>query len=446
MIGVFLHYAQAKIKDILIKRCNYRGHMKIGLLIIGNEILEGKISDANTRQLSLFLQKIHLDLSTSVIVTDTLPAIHKGLETLFGLCDVVITSGGLGPTKDDVTKEAIAAFLGRKISYSDESFHVATNNYERMGRPFHGKDHWYCFLPQGFVALNNSTGFAPAFFAEHLGKYLLCGAGVPKEFMSLLEDHFQILIQDKFPTSSELIESITVRTKKVPEEKIFGEIDTHLWEALGQLGNVSSLPTTMGVDIGVKIKAQSPSELQEKKNKVFEIFKHSPICRSVWQFGSLSLEEYIVKVANEKNITYGFAESATGGLCSHRITNISGSSQTFIGSIISYAESVKHRILNVETNTLKNYGAVSIQTASEMSAGLSQQLKTKIAVSITGIAGSTGGTLDKPVGTVCFGVTNNGKTLTHIAHFNGDRDQLKLRFSQAALFYLLEELEKSSSS
>ena len=299
-------------------------------------------------------------------------------------------------------------------------------------------------MPEGFVALNNSTGFAPAFYAEHLGKYLLCGAGVPKEFMSLLEDHFLSLVQSKFPISGELIESFTVRTKKVPEEKIFGEVDPHLWEALSQLGNVSSLPTTMGVDIGIKLKASGKKELEEKKERIRKIFNASPIFSSIWQFGNLSLEEYIVKVANEKNITYGFAESATGGMCSHRITNISGSSKTFIGSVVSYAESVKHKILNVEATTLKTHGVVSVQTASEMSSGLSQQLKTKIAISITGIAGPAGGSIDKPVGTVCFGVTNNGKTLTHITHFKGDREQLKLRFSQAALFYLLEELEKCS--
>lgn len=418
--------------------------MKIGLLIIGNEILEGKISDANTRQLSLFLREHHLELQTSLTVTDQEGAIHLGLKTLFSTCDVVVTSGGLGPTKDDLTKEAIASFLGRKISYSDDAYTVASQNYARFNRPFAGKEHGYCFLPEGFLALNNTTGFAPGLFAEHSGKYLICGAGVPKEFKSLLEDHFLNLILNKFPRSSELIESITVRTKKIPEEKIFGEVDVTLWDQLSRLGNVSSLPNTMGVDIGVKLKAANAQELAEKKQKVLAIFNNSAVKPSIWQIGNLSLEEYIVQMANKKNITFGFAESCTGGLCSHRITNVSGSSQTFLGSIVSYTESVKHKMLNVEAATLKTHGAVSIQTAGEMSSGLSQQLKAKIAISTTGIAGPTGGTPEKPVGTVCFGVTNNGKTQTHSAHFPGDREQLKLRFSQAALFYLLEELEKSS--
>lgn len=448
----FLHHAQAKIKDILIKAKSrpYSSlaakdtgvFMQIGLLIIGNEILEGKINDANTRQLATYLKEHHLELKTSLTVSDDESTIHLGLKTLFTLCDVVITSGGLGPTKDDLTKEAIASFLGRKTSYSDSAYAVALKNYSKFNRDYPGKEHGYSFLPEGFLALENSTGFAPGLFAEHMGKYLLCGPGVPREFKSLLEDHFQNLIRNKFPSSSEIIESITVRTKRIPEEKIFGEVDPTLWDKLSAFGNVSSLPTIMGVDVGVKLKASTQSEMESKKKSVSEIFESSPIKSSIWQVGTLPLEELIVKTANKKNITYGFAESATGGLCSHRITSVAGSSQTFMGSIVSYAESVKEKVLGVELVTLKKHSAVSIQTASEMSSGASQRLQAKIVISVSGIAGPTGGTAEKPVGTVCFGVTTNGKTITHTALLPGDREQLKIRFSQLALYYLLEELEK----
>lgn len=418
--------------------------MKIGLLIIGNEILEGKIADANTRQLSLFLREHHLELLTSLIVKDQEALIHQGLATLFSQCDVVVTSGGLGPTKDDVTKEAIASYLGRKIAYSDRSHQVAEKNYSRFNRPFPGKEHGYCYLPDGFVALDNSTGFAPTFFAEHHGKLIFCGPGVPKEFRSLLTDHFMKLVSQHLPLPTGFIEGITIRTKKVPEEKIFGEVDITLWDKLSELGSVSSLPTTMGVDIGIKIQAQSEMELQTKKQKVLSIFDNSPVKPNIWQIGNLSLEEYIVKVANEKNITYGFAESATGGMCSHRVTNISGSSKTFLGGIVSYAESVKENVLQVKADTLQKFGAVSLETAAEMSQGLAQNLGVDVAISITGLAGPNGGTPEKPVGTVCFGITRQGQTQTHMSQMPGDREQLKLRFSQAALFYLLEELEKNA--
>lgn len=415
--------------------------MKIGLLIIGNEILEGKISDANTRSLAQFLRTHHLELHSSLTVSDHEESIHSGLQTLFHHCDIVITSGGLGPTKDDVTKEAIASYLGRKNSYNENAFQVASKNYERFNRPFPGKEHGYSFLPEGFIALNNSTGFAPTLFTEHLGKFLLCGPGVPREFKSLLDDHFINLFQERLPKSSHFIELITARTKRVPEEKIFGEVDPALWDKLSTFGSVSSLPHVMGVDIGVKIKAATQNELTEKKQKVLELLQNSPVNEAVWQYGNTSLEEFIVTLANKKNITYGFAESATGGLCAHRITNISGSSKTFLGSVVSYAESAKHGILEVDELTLKDFSAVSLQCAEEMSQGAAKKLGVQIAISITGIAGPGGGSPEKPVGTVCFGITTPKKTSTHTAQFFGDREQLKLRFSQVALYYLLEELE-----
>jgi nicotinamide-nucleotide amidase len=418
--------------------------MKIGLLIIGNEILDGKITDANTRQLSVFLNSLNLELLTTLTVKDDPQFIHLGLQNLFSQCDVVVTSGGLGPTKDDLTKEAIASFLGRKVSFSKASCEIAEKNYQRFNRPFPGKDHGYCYLPEGFIALENTTGFAPGLYAENAGKFLICGPGVPKEFKSLLDDHFINHIKNKFPASSELIESITVRTKKVPEEKIFGEVDTKLWDTLAELGGVSSLPTTMGVDIGVKIKANSKNELDEKKKHILNIFANSPIAPHIWQIGILPLEEYIVKIANLKNKTYGFAESCTGGLCSHRMTNISGSSQTFYGSVVCYDESVKENILGVSKSTLKDFGAVSLKTAEEMSLGLSQALNVDIAIAITGLAGPGGGSEEKPVGTFCLGITSMGKTSSQILQMHGDREQLKLRFSQAALFLLLEELERYS--
>ena len=418
--------------------------MKIGLLIIGNEILEGKITDANTRQLSEFLRTQHLQLFMALTVRDEEESIHSSLHILFGACDVIVTSGGLGPTKDDITKEAIATFLGRNVLFSDQSHDIAVKNYERFHRPFVGKDHGYCYLPEGFTALENSTGFAPGLFTEHQGKYLISGPGVPWEFKSLLSDHFVNYIKSRFPKTQQVIESYTVRTKRVPEEKIFKELDVSLWDKLSSLGTVSSLPTTMGVDIGVKVIAANQEELAEKKKLLRQIFTLSPVASSIWQFGTLSLEEYIVQLANKKKRTFSFAESCTGGLCAHRITNISGCSETFMGSIVSYAESAKENLLNVKANTIAEFGVVSEEVAREMSEGASEKFQTQIAISITGLAGPGGGTPKRPVGTACFGITSGGQTQSITLHLPGDRDQLKLRFSQAALFYLLEELEKSS--
>jgi nicotinamide-nucleotide amidase len=415
--------------------------MKIGLLIIGNEILEGKITDLNTRSLALFLRGLHLELESTLTVQDTENAIKNGLNSLFDQCDVVVTSGGLGPTRDDLTKETMASFFNKKISYSEDSYLVALKNYQRFNRPFENKQHGYCFLPEGFTALENTTGFAPCLFAEFSGKFLLCGPGVPREFNSLLSDHFENVILTRFPKNNHVIESFTVRTKRIPEEKIFGEVDPSLWNKLSAYGTVSSLPTVMGVDVGIKLVAKNKNELELKKKEILEIFKSSPLSSAIWQFGNTPLEEFIVSLANKKNITYGFAESCTGGLCSHRLTNIAGSSQTFLGSVVCYSEKIKSSSLGVSPETLSTFSAVSSETAGEMSSGLAKNFGVDIALSITGLAGPGGGSEDKPVGTAFVGVTSKGQTLTHRLQLFGDREQLKLRFSQAVLFYLLEELE-----
>ncbi len=415
--------------------------MKIGLLVIGNEILDGKISDLNTKNLANFLKLHHLELSLAITVKDTEEDIHRGLAALFDACDLIITSGGLGPTKDDITKQTLASFLGRSIEYSKQAEKIATNNFQRYEKSFPGKEHGYSFLPHGFLPLNNSTGLAPGFFGEHLGKFVFCAPGVPKEFKTMLEDELIQLIYAKLEHTG-FVDSVVIRTKKLPEEKLFGEVDPDLWSKLSKIGEVSSLPVLYGVDIGVKLRASTQEELNSKKAQVLTVIDASPIKPNVWYYGTETIEEVIVELANRKKITFGFAESCTGGLCSHRVTGVSGSGNSFFGSVVSYDVSVKNQILGVKKETLATHGAVSGETANEMAEGLRKNLNVDVAISITGFAGPSGGTPEKPVGTVFIGKSVKEKTEAFRFKFYGDREQLKARFSQLALMTLLEELEK----
>ena len=414
--------------------------MKVGMLVIASEILEGKIGDLNTQFLGKLLRKHHLELALCLTVNDAETEIHRALQVLTQEVDLIITSGGLGPTKDDITKSSIASFLGLKLEYSQEAHQIALENHQRYNRSYAGKDHGYSFLPTGFQAISNPTGMAPGFTIKTQNKFFLSAPGVPKEFQSMTEAHLIPLISDSLP-KDKFIDSLTFRTKRVPEEKIFGELDPTLWDKLEAIGTVSSLPILMGVDIGVRISAATTEELKSKRSMVDSIMRASPVWKSVWHVGTETLEELIVAKAREKNLTFGFAESCTGGLCSHRITNVSGSSAVFMGSVVSYDESVKMGQLKVNGETLKKYGAVSVQTAEEMASGLVQELGVDLGVSITGFAGPGGGSIDKPVGTVCIGVSSSGKTQASSYQFFGDREQLKNRFAQAALMSLYEALE-----
>ncbi|HXH76733.1 MAG TPA: nicotinamide-nucleotide amidohydrolase family protein [Bacteriovoracaceae bacterium] len=416
--------------------------MKVGLLIIATEILEGKILDLNGKFLSDFLALEQLELHSSLTVRDNEVEIHRGLDFLLKTCDVIVTSGGLGPTKDDLTKEALTTYLGRTNAYSKEAHSVAEENYQRLGRSFPGDEHVYCFLPMGFVALSNSTGFAPGLFCEHLGKFIISAPGVPREFRSILNDHLKPWIQENYNPDL-LMENVIIRTKKVPEEKIFGELDPSLWDKLTAIGDVSSLPALMGVDIGVKIKAHTKKELDQKKASVMKIIDDSPVKFSVWHYGPEKLEEIIVALANKKNITYGFAESCTGGFCSHRITGIPGSSKTFLGSVVSYDPEVKKNTLKVNQSTMETHGIVSKETAMEMAIGLTKEIGVNLAVSTTGVAGPSGGSPEIPVGTVCIALVGPGISTVTTYNFTGNREVLKERFTQAALLTLLEGLAQT---
>jgi nicotinamide-nucleotide amidase len=414
--------------------------MKIGLLIIGSEVLDGKISDLNTKILAEFLRPNHLEIAEAFVARDNSQSILEALKILSSN-DVILTSGGLGPTKDDITKETLGNFTGSKLVYSEEAVKIAEENYARFNRPFPGKEHGYCFLPENFTPLKNSTGFAPAFYTKFNEKYIISGPGVPREFRSLLEDHFLKIVADKL-NKNELLDNVIIRTKNVPEERIFNEVDTALWDKLSQFGEVSSLPILMGVDVGVKVRAQNINEMAAKVQAIKKIFEESPIKKHIWHWGNESIEEKIVTLANQKKIRFGFAESATGGLCSHRVTSMSGASQSFMGSVICYDEKVKQHVLGVKAETLKEHTAVSVECAQEMAQGLHKNFSLDIAISITGYAGPGGGNDKFPVGSVCIGRTTKSGTHVDVLQLKGDREILKQRFSQAAMYALLEELEK----
>ncbi|MFP5490723.1 MAG: nicotinamide-nucleotide amidohydrolase family protein [Bacteriovoracia bacterium] len=413
--------------------------MKLGMLVIGSELLQGKIADANTPWFAQYLRAWNTTLTSVLITHDEPVALKKALTQIFETCDAVICSGGLGPTLDDITKASLGDFFHRSMKTSAHFQEVAKNNYARMGREL-ALDHAYNFAPEGFTTLNNPSGFAPGLYFAEKGKSVFALPGVPKEFRDMLSEHFPALM-GKSLEQNEKMQLLNFRTRGVPEEKIFFELCPGLWDELVQFGSVSSLPHVLGVDVGVTIKAMTDSELSVKAQNVSEIIKKSPLKNHLWHEGFSSLEEVIMQKALAKKLTISFAESCTGGLCSHRLTQVSGISQVFWGSVVSYDNSVKEKVLHVKADTIQKHGAVSEHVAMEMAQGVRLNLKTSIGVSLTGIAGPMGGTEEKPVGTVWIGFSTAEKTYAKKFQFKGDRENLKLRFSQMAFYELLDNLQ-----
>lgn len=407
--------------------------MKFELIIIGSELLNGKIQDKNIHWFSKFCYDNNYLLTGVQIIADSKNDFNTAVDKAIKKADIIITTGGLGPTQDDLTKSLMAEYFDRSIEHNDEAKKITLSHYNRGNRKFNPDKVKYSEIPKDFKALYNPTGYAPALCYEfEKNKYIFNTPGVPTEFQSVVNESILPLLEK----SDHFSKHIIIKTWKLPEANIFTKLCPDLWDQLAQFGEVSSLPHLLGVDIGIRI-----TKAQDEK-KIIDLINTTKLKEYIWHIGSESLEEVIINKANKKNIKFGFAESCTGGLCASRITDTSGSSSVFWGSIVSYSNEVKVKALNVSEQTLIDHGAVSIQTAKEMAQGALKSMNVDIAITTTGIAGPGGGSIEKPVGTVGIGVANKEKSSSKIYNFNGNREELKFRFSQIALFTLLEQINE----
>jgi nicotinamide-nucleotide amidase len=410
--------------------------MNISLILIGSELLNGKIQDKNAQVLSRISFLHGLTLRHVFTIADVYEDFEPIMKIAQDQSDIIITSGGLGPTDDDLTMDFMSRFFNKPIKVSDDAIQVATGHYQRAGREFNKEKSKYRFLPLNFTPLTNPAGFAPGMYFFNENKHFISLPGVPREFESMVNE----IVLTKFNQNNKLQKNIIIKTKGLPEEALFKTIAPNLWNDLAQLGSVSSLPHFLGVDIGVHISDSNPDILNVKEQQVMSIIKNSPIVQHIWHIGPESLEEVILAKAKAKNLKISFAESCTGGFNSHKLTQISGSSKVFYGGVVSYDNSVKENILKVKSETLAKFGAVSNEVAMEMAVGVNNVCKTDIAISTTGIAGPTGGSSQKPVGTVCIGFSDQLAIDAQTYHFTGDRETLKNRFSLMSLFVLLERI------
>lgn len=411
--------------------------MNFDLIVVGNELLNGKIQDLNTHFLANELYKRGDHLRKVHIIGDDEKLYQEALDAAFSHSEVVITTGGLGPTEDDLTKAILAKYFNKEIEYNESAFEMAKRQYDRGERKYNKEKVGYHNIPQDFHTVYNPIGYAPGLKYADNGRTVYATPGVPTEFQAMLNEE---IFPDLPINRDQIVKHVIVKTWKVPEAKIFHKMCPGLWEQLKPYGELSSLPHMMGVDIGVKLVEQDQAVIEQKEQEIIGLIQATELKNYIWHIGPESMEEVIINTAKEKGLTIGFAESCTGGLLASRITDVAGSSSVFWGSVVSYANEVKMKSLGVKAETLKNHGAVSKETAFEMAIGAKTELDVDIAVTTTGIAGPGGGSAEKPVGTVGVGVASSRGVRSDLYYFKGSRKSLKQRFAQAALMILLEEL------
>jgi nicotinamide-nucleotide amidase len=408
------------------------------ILIIGDEVLKGRVVDLNGGFLAKFCYKNGITLKGTMVIRDEAAEMKEALDWGFKDADIVFTTGGLGPTGDDLTKAVFAQYFGAKLVETKESVQLIEEQYQRFGREWN-KRNSYHMIPENFLAINNPKGLAPGLGKIHQDKILLCAPGVPHELEAMAQEEFLPILKKQFSNRFEREQQVVMRTRGIPEEKIFFELCPDLWPMLETLGRPSSYPQIGGVDVVLSFAGDEQLALM-RLGQLQDWAAKSPLASSIWQWGNTALPEFVLTRAKEKKLTIALAESCTGGLTASRLTDIPGSSDVFLGSIVSYANSAKENLLAVPTELIAKHGAVSEEVVKVMAREARLRFGSDLSVAFSGIAGPDGGTKEKPVGTVAIATSSAHGEQSATLLLKGDRLRLKLRFSEMGLFHLLDQI------
>ncbi|HJQ09944.1 MAG TPA: competence/damage-inducible protein A [Gemmatimonadaceae bacterium] len=410
---------------------------RVELITIGDELLLGFTIDTNAAHISRALAGAGIEVVRRTTVADEANAIAEAVREGLDRTGAVITTGGLGPTSDDLTKPAIARIFGREMRL-DEEIATALERRWRARFPqgrFPATNRSQAEVPVGARILTNRHGTAPGIWLEdERGRWVAMMPGVPREMRGMLAEELLPAIRSRFPNSDSAVVSGTVRTTGVAESAIAETLGMNFLAALGDefaACSLAYLPGVAGVDLRVTARGVQKERAQALvHDAVMKLREH--VSAYVYGEDDEDLAAVVIERCRELGLKLAVAESCTGGLIGERITNIPGSSDVFLGGVIAYDNVVKGRLLKVSSQTLERYGAVSEEVALEMAAGVKENLKADVAISVTGIAGPGGGTAEKPVGLVWI-VVDAREAKARRFHLIGDRTEIRQRAAQAAL-------------
>lgn len=405
--------------------------MRSCILSIGSELLEGSVVDTNSAFIANNLSHYGSAPDMIRMVKDNREEIISLFKSLSQEFDVILTTGGLGPTFDDITAECLAAACGVEVALNEKAYNHMKERLERAGVIVRKEHKHQSMLPYGCCLYHNEKGTALG-FGMHLNRAdIICMPGVPVEMKTMFLKEVLPVLRDKFSLKEIIYKDLHFLS--IPES----DVDAVIRELNISSGTECIINAGSG-KIVVKLRGYNPQEIESISKKLSYHFKDHYLGDNYTDEAKL-----IIDLLKERNQTVSFAESCTGGLLSEYITNISGASAVFMGSVVSYDNAVKQNVLNVPEYVLKDYGAVSEECAGFMARGVKNLMKTDYSVSITGIAGPGGATDTKPVGLVYIGVSYNGNTAVYENIFNGDREQVRMRSAKKALYYLLNLIKEN---
>lgn len=387
------------------------------IISIGDEILYGQTLDTNSHWISGRLDEIGIKVKRKITIGDDASEILAVLQESESRSDIVLITGGLGPTKDDLTKPLLATYFNTNLQLNQSALADVTEIFKKAGRELTEANRQQAELPANCTKITNRMGTAPGMWFEERNTIFVSMPGVPYEMKTMMDEIILPRLKEKFVNG--VIHHRIIKTIGVPESTLADKIAD--WESdLPQAMKLAYLPspgqvklriTSMGDD-----KAKLSAQTDEQVKKVLPL-----IDKYVYGYDDDEIESVIGKWLTAANKTLGLAESCTGGYLSHLITSIPGSSAYFKGCVTCYSNEIKQKVLKVDPNTLSAHGAVSEEVVLQMAKNVRSQLNTDVGLAISGVAGPDGGTKEKPVGTVWIAYSDSQKTVAKKFNFSKSR-------------------------
>ena len=401
--------------------------MRIALLTIGNELLSGKTINTNANWLSKKLSSIGSVITLHITIPDEQASIINNLDLLFSTqIDLIICTGGLGVTDDDITKDVIFSYFGSNEVFDKDYWAFLENKFLKFGYSLPDSNKSQAVSPDNGKVFSNPIGSARGLIYEKNNITLMVLPGVPSEMKAMFDSTISPWVEEKIDSK---IFQINIRTTGIPESILFEKVKNIDLDE--NYYNIGYYPSVYGVD--VRIAGEDLEKIEKLKDDI-----RANINEYIYDIGDQNLEEVLIKKLKKKKMTISCAESCTGGLIGHRLTQVPGGSEVFNGGMITYSNESKINQLGITLKNIEDFGAVSEQVALEMAENIKNKFGTTIGVSTTGIAGPGGGSKSKPVGLVYVGYCDDKSLKVKRFNFSSSRESNKIRTSQAVLNYVFK--------
>lgn len=408
------------------------------ILCVGTELLLGEVINTNVAYIGKALARLGISVYHTSVVGDNQGRLREAVENALQNADLLILSGGLGPTYDDLTKETVAEALGLPMIRDENILKEIEEYFTSTGRVMPPNNKKQADIPLGAFALPNHTGTAPGIFIEKDKKAVVLLPGPPFELQPMFDEYV-------FPRLREMSNKILISHNLHIMGMGESEVETHLFDLMKNSSNPSLAPYAKEGEMRLRVGALAQSEEEGEKmcSEMIETVKNSPVGEYIYATDADNIEKLVVQTLKERKLTIAVAESCTGGMLGKRLTDIPGASSVFAGGFITYSNESKINLLGVNPRTIKEHSAISEKVAIEMAAGARKILKTDVAIAITGEAGPDPDPLTKkPVGTVFIGVSTKDKTYSvpFLVSSKRDRDYIRKVSCSRALREVLKTI------